>query len=109
MEDPPHAVPHKLADDAQLLPVGDGLDGVPDGGHGQARADERDGGVQGFLGRRAQAARVGGGRGRAAHEKHAGGVAVVAVQVDGDVDVEDVAGDEGAGVGDAWTRGGEKW
>src|SRR5690606_27795129 len=107
VEDAADAVAAEVADDRHAIGLDHLLDGVADVAEGGARLDDRQTGLEGIVGDVDQLARAGV---EVSDRIHAAGVAVPAVDDDGVVDVDDVAGLENlvprnAGADDVVDRG----
>ena len=98
VEAPADAVAAEVADYGEPVPLHEDLDRMADIAERRAGPDRRDATHEGFVGHVHQQPRLG--RGPARHV-HAAGVAMPAVEDDGDVDVDDVAIGQDALAGDA--------
>ena len=88
VEDAAEAVAREVAHDREALRLDVGLDGVADVADTAARLGGGDAAHHRLVGDVAQPARL---HADVAHEEHAAGVAVPAVEDGGDVDIDDVA------------------
>src|SRR5690606_35796472 len=98
VERAPDTVPRVVAHDAVSETAGVALDGAPDDVDRSSRGDGRDAAVEGLAGALDEVTCLGC---DVSHEEGRVEVTVHAVVVGGDVDVDDVAVDEGGVVGDA--------